>query len=285
MTAAPLLALTAALGFALARVVLKRALPYTTPLTAVAVSIVFTGTVLGIVSALTAPLSLLATTAIWPFVIAGLLAPGLSRLLVYVGIDRVGAARASAISPIAPFSAILLAVIFLGERPSASLLLGAICIVAGTVLLSQQERGDRAWRRRDLIFPFLGTLGFGLRDVISRWGLQTFPHPTVAAVVATMTSAVLIAAVAQRRRGELRVDRAGVGLLALTGILEALGSVALWTALGVGNVSVVTPLTHAQPMFTVILAAVFLRDIEPVTWRVAVATPIMVAGAIAVIRG
>ena len=72
-----------------------------------------------------------------------------------------------------------------------------------------------------------------------------------------MTSAVLIAVFAQRRRGELRVDRAGVGLLALTGILEALGSVALWTALGVGNVSVVTPLTHAQPMFTVILAAIF----------------------------
>lgn len=285
MPAAPFLALTAALGFALARVVLKRALPHTTPLAAVVVSIVFTGTVLWIVAVLTAPLSLLATTAVWPFVIAGLLAPGLSRLLVYVGIDRVGAARASAISPIAPFSAILLAVVFLGERPSGSLLAGALCIGAGTVLLTQQERGGRAWRRRDLMFPLLGAMGFGFRDVISRWGLQTFPHPTVAAVVATMTSAVLITAFAQRRRGELRADRTGLGLLLVTGALEALGSVALWAALAVGNVSVVTPLAHAQPMFTVVLAAVLLRDIEQVTWRVAVATPIMVAGAIAVIRG
>ncbi len=180
MPAAPVLALTAALGFALARVVIKRALPHTTPLTAVVVSIVFTGTVLWGVAVLTAPLSLLATTAIWPFVIAGIVAPGLSRLLVYVGIDRVGAARASAISPIAPFAAIFLAVVFLGERPSGSLLAGALCIVAGTVLLSQQDRGGRAWRRRDLMFPLLGAMGFGLRDVISRWGLQTFPHPTVA---------------------------------------------------------------------------------------------------------
>jgi uncharacterized membrane protein len=76
-----------------------------------------------------------------------------------------------------------------------------------------------------------------------------------------------------------------VGLLLITGILEALGSVALWAALAVGNVSVVTPLAHAQPMFTVVLAALLLRDLEQVTWRVAVATPIMVAGAIAVIRG
>jgi uncharacterized membrane protein len=54
--------------------------------------------------------------------------------------------------------------------------------------------------------------------------------------------------------------------------------------LAVGHVSVVTPLAHAQPMFTVVLAAILLRDIEQVTWRVAVATPIMVAGAILVIR-
>ena len=59
---------------------------------------------------------------------------------------------------------------------------------------------------------------------------------------------------------------------------------ALWAALAVGNVSVVTPLAHAQPMFTVVLALIFLRDVEQVTWRVAVATPIMVAGAILVIR-
>lgn len=284
MTAAPFLALAAALGFALARVVLKRALPHTTPTTAVVVSIVFTGAVLWIAAALTAPLSQIATIAVWPFVIAGLLAPGLARLLVYVGIDRIGAARSSAIMPVGPFSAIVLAVVFLGERPSGSLLLGAVCIVAGTILLSRQERGGRAWRRRDLIFPLLGAIAFGLRDVISRWGLQSFPHPAVAAVVATMTSAVLIAAFAGRRRGELRADRVGVGLLLVTGTFEALGSLALWAALAVGHVSVVTPLAHAQPMFTVVLAAILLRDIEQVTWRVAVATPIMVAGAILVIR-
>ncbi len=284
MTAAPVLALAAALGFALARVIVKRALPHTTPLTAVAFSVLFTGTVLWIVAAFTAPLATLATTAIWPFVIAGVLAPGLARLLVYVGIDRVGAARASAVAPIAPFSAILLAVAFLGERPPGSLLAGALCIVTGTVLLSHQERNGATWRRRDLIFPFLGAMAFGLRDVISRAGLQAFAHPAVAAAVATMTSAIVIAAFAERRRGEIRADRAGIGLLFLSGIFEGLGSLALWTALSVGNVSVVTPLANAQPMFTVLLAAILLRDLEQVTWRVVVGTLAMVAGAVLVIR-
>jgi drug/metabolite transporter, DME family len=282
--AASFLALASALGFAVGRVVLKRALPHTTPLTAVIVSIVFTGTVLVIVAAFTAPLAELATPAVWPFVVAGLLAPGLARLLVYVGIDRIGAARSSAIMPIGPFSAILLAVAFLDERPSGGLLVGAACIVAGTILLSQQEEGRGAWRRRDLIFPLLGAIGFGLRDVISRWGLQTFPHPMVAAVVATMTSAVVIAPFAQRHRGDLRADRVGVRLLIVTGVCEALGSLALWAALAVGEVSVVTPLAYAQPMFTVLLAAILLRDVEQITWRVAVATPMMITGSILVIR-
>jgi drug/metabolite transporter, DME family len=175
MTAAPFMALAAALGFAVARVVLKRALPHTTPLTVVVVLIVFTGTVLLIVAALIAPLAQLATTGIWPFVIAGVLAPRLARLLVYVGIDRIGAARSSAIMPIGPFSAIFLAVAFLGERPSGSLLVGAACIMASTSLLSEREGGRGAWRRRDLIFPRPGAIGFGLRDVISRCHTRRWP--------------------------------------------------------------------------------------------------------------
>ena len=282
--AAPLLALSAALGFALARVVLRRALAHTTPLAAAAASILFTGTVLWIVAAFTAPLDALATTAVWPFVIAGLLAPGLARLLVYVGVDRVGAARASAMAPIAPFSAILLAIAFLGERPPGSLLAGAACIVTGSVLLSHQERNGPPWRRRDLIFPFLGAVAFALRDVISRGGLRAFPHPVVAAVVATMTSGAVLASFAARRRGEIRSDRAGIGLLFVSGVLEALGSLSLWMALAAGNVSVVTPLANAQPMFTVVLSAILLRDLEQVTWRVVVGTLAMIAGALIVVR-
>jgi drug/metabolite transporter, DME family len=106
----------------------------------------------------------------------------------------------------------------------------------------------------------------------------------VAAVVATLTSAVFLTVFAGRRRGDLRATRVGVGFLILTGTCEALASLALWAALAVGEVSVVTPLVNAQPMFTVLLAAILLRDVEEVTWRVAMATPLMITGAILVIR-
>lgn len=298
---APLLALIAAVCFALARVILKRALQYSTPLAAVAVSVIFTGTFLwGI--ALGGPVSGLVTPLVLPFVAGGLFAPGLARLLVYVGVHRVGAARASALSSASPLFAILLAILFLGERPSWSLFVGAIGIVSGAVLLSQQGSLDTAWRRRDLAFPLLGALGFALRDNISRWGLASFPHPALAAAVATTTSMALIAGVMLGRAGELRFGQAGrrpgtavatpgialrsraLSLLALAGFCEALASLSLWGALAAGKVSVVSPLISVQPIFTVVLTVVFLRDLEQVTWRVAVATLAMVAGSVVVIR-
>jgi drug/metabolite transporter (DMT)-like permease len=41
--------------------------------------------------------------------------------------------------PIGPFSAILLAVAFLGERPSGSLLIGAAFILGGTILFRSRR--------------------------------------------------------------------------------------------------------------------------------------------------
>jgi drug/metabolite transporter (DMT)-like permease len=280
---APLLALTAALCFSLARVFLKRGLVSSTPLTAAVTGVAFTAVFVTVLAALTAPLSRLATWQILPFVAAGFLAPGMARLLVYVGVDRVGAARASSLSCTAPLFAIVLAVAFLGERPSWLVVAGAAFVVLGGVLLAQQGRAERTWRRRDMLFPLAGALGFAGRDTISRWALGSFPYPTVAAVAATLTSVVILAAFSARRSGDVHADARGMLFLALSGFLEALASLAVWGALAAGNVSIVSPLFNAQPVFTVLLTALLLRDLERVTWRIAVAAVIIVAGVVIVI--
>src|SRR5438132_32659 len=97
----------------------------------------------------------LVTPKIAPFVAAGAIAPGLARLALFTGIDRVGVARTSSLGATAPLIAVVLAIVFLGERPSWLLLVGAAVIVVGGMLLSTRPAGDRAWRRRDLLFPAL----------------------------------------------------------------------------------------------------------------------------------
>src|SRR2546425_1280883 len=198
MTWPALLALLAAFAFSIAGVLLKRGLQYATPLTAALVSVTFTTGLVWLVAAVTTELSLLLTGKILPFLIAGLVAPGLARLAVFVGVDRIGVARA------APLTSLVVMWLFAG-------------LEAG-------------------------------------------------------------------RGGRLRLERAGLGFLALSGLSEGLAYMTMWRALALGDVSIVSPLINAQSIFAVALAAIFLRDLERVTWPIAVAAGLIVAGVAVVVR-
>ena len=131
MTSPPLLALLAAFGFGLAGVFLRRALRSATPLAAALVSVAFTTVFVCLLALATARVERLFTRNIGPFLLAGLLAPGLARLSYFIGVDRVGVARAMPLVSTAPVFAVLVAIAALGERPSPLVLLAVVCIAVG----------------------------------------------------------------------------------------------------------------------------------------------------------
>ncbi len=286
MTWAPLLALTAALGFGVAGVFLKRGLQYASPFTAAVVSVTFTAVFIWVLAVATVPLEPLLTWRILPFLAAGLVAPGLARLVLFVGVHRVGLARAAPLVATAPLFSVAMAILLLGERPGWRLLAGAAGIVAGGVLLSRRGGAEPAWRRRDLVFPLLAALGFAVRDILSRYGFRDYEHPLLAAAAATVTSlvAVWLFTGLWRPAGGLRVPRVGLGFLALSGLAEGLAYLAMWRALAYGDVSLVSPLINAQSIFALALTAIFLRDLERVTWRMAAAAALIVGGVAVVVR-
>jgi uncharacterized membrane protein len=276
----PLLALMAALAFATASVLVKRGLQHATPLAAVLCSVHFTAATVWVLAFATqSPWSLI-TTRVWPFLVAGLAAPGLARLGLYLGVHRVGVSRASALASCSPLFAVTMAVLALDERPAWGLLAGAVAVVAGGVLLAYRYRNDRAWRRRDLVFPILGALGFAFRDNLTRWGFAGFPNPLLAAVAATAASIAVMWVVVFTVRGNglVGVTWPGMRLLALGGLAEGVVYLTMWRALQLGTVSVVSPLVNSHSMFTVALAWLFLRDLERVTWRIVLAAALVVAG-------
>ena len=180
---------------------------------------------------------------------------------------------------------VVLAIVALGERPSWRLLIGAAAIVGGGVLLSVRPAGDRSWRRRDLAFAGLAALGFAVRDNVTRYGFRDFTDPVLAAAVSTATSvAIMWTSVAVGARRELRVEWLGLRLLMCAGVAEGFAYVMMWRALASGSVAVVSPLTNSHSIFAVVLAALFLRDLERVTWRIGVATVLIVAGVMVVLR-
>jgi len=285
MTWAPLLAIGSALGFGVAGVLLRRGLEYTNPVSAAVVSVSVTTAFIWALVALTTPLDRMLTWRIWPFLVAGLVAPGLARLCFFMGVDRIGVARAFSLMAGAPLFAVVIAIACLGERPGPLLLLGAVAIVTGGVLLARRSQDERPWRRRDMILPLLGALGFAVRDNLSRWGFREYGDALTAAAAATMTSLAMMWLVAGVRRAKLDLPGIALGFLVCSGVFEGLAYLTMWRALAIGDVSVVSPLVNSHSIVAIALSAIFLRDLERVTWRIAAAAALIVVGVALVVRG
>jgi uncharacterized membrane protein len=72
--------------------------------------------------------------------------------------------------------------------------------------------------------------------------------------------------------------------VAVAGLAEGIAYMTMWRALAIGEVAVVSPLTNASSIIAVGLAAIFLRDLERVTWRMGVAAALIVAGVTMILR-
>jgi len=70
------------------------------------------------------------------FVLVGVFVPGIARFFIFKGMERLGATISSCLTNAGPLFAIVIAILFLGERPTATNVFGAVCIVGGVTALS-----------------------------------------------------------------------------------------------------------------------------------------------------
>jgi drug/metabolite transporter (DMT)-like permease len=77
--------------------------------------------------------------ALW-FAAVGITGPCLGRLFNYIGVARLGAARATPLINASPLFTTILAAVFLREQVTLKILLGIVSIVAGIVVLTGQRR-------------------------------------------------------------------------------------------------------------------------------------------------
>lgn len=233
----------------------------------------------------------LSPTALGVFAAAGVLGTAVGRLVVYEGIDRLGAAIAIACLGVRPLFSTVLGVIALGEWIALPTVLGVLVLSAGLVVLSLSKGGDiHGWRRRDLLFPLAGAGLYAVASAIRRVGLQETATGPLAAVTVNETAAlfaVLGYVLVRGRSEELVAPTRTYALFALSGGLVATGMVSVFFALGHpgGRVVIVDPLIAITPLFTTVFAYFLLQDIERITRGIAAGATVIVAGAVLVVLG
>jgi len=205
---------------------------------------------------------------IWPFLLAGLLAPGGSQILFTLAVREVGASRTSVTVGGAPLVAVAIAVIFLGEP----LAVGALGVVAGGVLLGAER--DRPAHLRAIGFAFAAGAAtlFAIRDNLVR-DLHAHANPESAAaatLVAGTVAAIIWTRKVPSRRELIRLTPAG--------LCFGLSYICLFEAYWRGRVTVVSPLVATESLWGVALSAVLFRGSERVGVRLAIGAVLVVAG-------
>jgi drug/metabolite transporter (DMT)-like permease len=218
---------------------------------------------------------------LWPYLLAGLLAPGGAQLLFVLGVRDAGPARASVIAGAAPLVAVTIAILALGEPASAPLLVGAVAIVGGGLALVAERARPEHFRAIGLLYAFGCTALFATRDNVVRHIASDSTVPPQLAAAATILSgtALVFIVLFLARRGRVAVDirREGPHFI-LPGVLWGASYAFLFEAFYRSRVTVVSPLVATESLFAVLLALLLLRRTELVGRHLVLGAALVVAG-------
>lgn len=216
----------------------------------------------------------------WLFLLAGLLAPGLSQILFTFAVRDAGASRSSVTVGTAPLFAVAIALVILDEPLVGGLVLGAALVVVGGMLLASERSRPEHFKRIGIVFALGATLAFATRDSLIRWlGTEaTDVAPSLASFAAMLsgTAATVAFVIAVRARLPLR---ASVAFLPAA-LCYGLSYVLLFEAFYRGRVSVVSPIVATEALWGVTLSWIFLRQHERVGARLVLGATLVVAGGV-----
>lgn len=219
---------------------------------------------------------------VWPYLLAGLLAPGASQVLYVVAVREAGASRTALVVGAAPLVSVTIAVAAFGEPVKAPLIAGAVLIVLGGIALVQERVRPETFRAIGLVLGFGSAAFFATRDNVVRH-LATHEHvsPELAAVATIVSGGVLTALYLIARRGPLGPVR-GLGptfaAFAPSGVVWGTSYVFLFEAFARGRVSIVSPLVAVESLVGIVLSAIVLHRTELVGRNLWVGAALIVSG-------
>jgi drug/metabolite transporter (DMT)-like permease len=221
------------------------------------------------------------------FAVGGVLTPGLVRLFYYGGLKKLGTSVNSSIFSVYPLYSSLLAVFLLSEILSVENWIGILCVVFGVVFVEMSSReinGRDKSAKKSLIFPVLGGLTLGISSIIRKYALDVCDAPVFGVAVAYTFSLLpyfLMLMLSTSTRKELSLKR-DFRFFWIAGIGQALSWILSFYALSYEQVSIITPLLSIEPLFVVLFAYFYLRELERVSPKLVASIVLTVIGVILV---
>jgi drug/metabolite transporter (DMT)-like permease len=274
-----------ALLFSITHIFVRRGLVNSNALTGSVISLGTSAVIFWLLLLNFVPLSALGNPGVGYFVAGGVFAPAIGQTLGYIGMERIGVARSSAIVNTSPIFSSILAVLFLGEVWGFQNILGTCLVIAGVVILSCSKSVQLDWKKKDLIYPILAAGVFGVSTNLRKTGLTLVPQPLLAAAVTVGTAflALMIIIHFQGGKKALRFDGESNRWLFGAALFNTGAILSFFAALNVGQIVRVEPVVACNPLLTILWSSIFLRQIERLTGRIISGALVTVAGTVLVV--
>jgi drug/metabolite transporter, DME family len=278
-------ALQTALCFSIAHIMVRRGLVYSNALTGSLISLGTSAVIFWVLLIAFIPLSELGSPGVGYFIAGGIFAPAIGQTLGYVGMERLGVARSSPIVNTSPIFSSILAVIFLGEVWLPQNILGTCLVIAGVIVLSSRKPVDGDWRVKDVIYPVLAALAFGISSNLRKAGLTAVSRPLLGAAVTLGTAFVVLLLIVQLRGGRqaLKWNVQSSRWMLAGALVNTAALLSFFAALNVGQVVRVEPLVACNPLFSILWTGIFLRGIERLSGQIVAGALVTVAGTLLVV--
>jgi drug/metabolite transporter (DMT)-like permease len=240
---------------------------------------------------LLSPFLLHGETIVWRavpiFAAVGLAFPAAVTLLSFVSNRALGPVVTSSLGNLAPLFSVALAVLVLHEPLRPLQVVGLFVAVGGVLIITVNRTGNpRDWRTWALLLPLCAALLRGIAPPVIKVGLEIWPNAIGAGLVGYIFSTVTVLTIERIRNGHFIAQGPNTGRLwfAFTGIINGIGTLLLYAAVGAGPVTLVTPLIATYPLFTVGLSALVLSNVR-ITMRLVVGVAMTVAGVALILAG
>lgn len=214
----------------------------------------------------------------------------IGRSLYFLGINHLGPGKSLSITATAPLYGAVLAWVVLGETITSLVILGTVVIVVGIVTLSRDVRAQTERSDRSILvalYPLAGAIFLSIAITFRKLALTAGIAPIEAATINMVVGFLVVTPpLATGWREELvTIDRDALRNFVIASVIMALAFVFYFIGLELTNASIFFPLVQTQPLFAVVLSAVFLRNLEVISRWTVLGSTIIVTGAALVVLG
>ena len=215
---------------------------------------------------------------------AGLIVPSVSITFATLSVKTIGPGLTTGLAATSPIFSMAIAVLFLGETVTGSILAGTLFVMGGIMLIAafRSRQTASSWPLWAISLPLIAALARGIAHPLMKLGLNGLPSPLTAGLVSTSVSLIVLSLVRLGARRGLPAWNRGYLWFALCGVINGFGIVGLGIALNIGSVIIVSPLVATTPVFTLLMGYVIFRR-EAITWPTVAAIALIIFGCVLII--